>query len=48
MLPTAISQIIVAIVKLCGGIVAANYVLSLGLPEDQALPLAAAAAIFGG
>ena len=47
MLPTAISQIIVAIVKLCGGIVAANYVLSLGLPEDQALPLAAAAAISG-
>ena len=47
MLPTAISQIIVAIVKLGGGIVAANYVLSLGLPEDQALPLAAAAAISG-
>ena len=43
MLPTAISQVIVAIVKLGGGIVAANYVLSLGLPEDQALPLAAAA-----
>ena len=43
MMPTAISQIIVAIAKLGGGIVAANYVLGLGLPEQQALPLAAAA-----
>jgi len=47
MLPTAISQIIVAIAKLGGGIVAANYVLGLGLPEEQALPYAAAAAISG-
>ncbi|MBQ3077416.1 MAG: polysaccharide biosynthesis protein, partial [Clostridia bacterium] len=47
MLPTAISQIIVAVAKLGGGIVAANYVLGLGLPESEALPLAAAAAISG-
>ena len=47
MLPTAVSQILVAMAKLCGGIVAASYVLRLGLPEEQALPMAAAAAISG-
>ncbi len=47
MVPTAISQIIVALAKLVGGIAAANYVLTLGLPEDQLLPLLAAGAISG-
>ena len=47
MVPTGISQIIVALAKLGGGIVAANYVFGLGLPEERALPLAAAGAVAG-
>lgn len=47
MVPTSISQIIVALAKLGGGLVAANYVLGLGLPAEQSLSYAAAAAVVG-
>ncbi len=47
MVPTAVSQIIVALAKLGGGIAVAKYILSLGLPEKQLLPMLAAGAISG-
>ncbi|NLT58398.1 MAG: polysaccharide biosynthesis protein [Clostridiales bacterium] len=47
MVPTAISQIIVAIAKLGGGFLAAYYVLRLGLPVEQSYSALAAAAISG-
>lgn len=47
MVPTAVSQIIVALAKLGGGIAVAKYILSLGLPEKELLPLLAAGAISG-
>ena len=47
MVPTAVSQIIVALAKLGGGIAVAKYILSLGLPEKELLPMLAAGAISG-
>ncbi|MBC8536758.1 putative polysaccharide biosynthesis protein [Feifania hominis] len=47
MVPTAVSQVIVAVVKLLGGFVIAWYILSLDLPQEVRLPYAAAGAIFG-
>ena len=47
MTPTAVSQIIVALAKLGGGIVVARYILTLGLPEAILRPMLAAGAISG-
>ncbi len=47
MIPTGISEVIVAAMKLVVGLAASTYVLNLGLPAEQALPMAAAGAILG-
>ena len=47
MVPTAISQILVALAKLSGGVLVARYILRMGLPQSQMLPMAAAGAISG-